>query len=164
MGREKGEVRNFRDSSFLRRQTQGWGGAQISGIRISPQADAGCAVWRIPLVRAGSHGATGFALGAFSVRGHRGGVTGVADSASSVSGRRVILGTTEGLTSGVVDFPESGFSTSASSGRPRGWHFCGFRSSAKAASGTGVLAGFGAVFSGCHRDGRGGDFRGERFS
>lgn len=30
MGREKGEVRNFRDSSFLRRQTQG-----VSGVADS---------------------------------------------------------------------------------------------------------------------------------
>nr|WMW30740.1 hypothetical protein [Aeromonas veronii] len=54
--------------------------------------DAGCAVWRIPLVRSGSHGATGFVALTFSV-----------------SGRRAILGTTEGLTSGVGIFPDSGF-------------------------------------------------------
>lgn len=68
-----------------------------------------------------------------------------------------------GCPRGLGDFPDSGFSPSASSGRPRGWHFCGFRSSAKAASGAGVLAGLGAVFSGCHRDGGSGDLGGVPF-
>ncbi len=84
MGREKG------------------GGAEFSGIPISPQVDAG--------------------------------VSGFRDSRFSVSGRRAILGTTEGLTSGVSNFAPRTFLLSGAS------------------SGAGVLAGLGAVFGGCHRD------------
>ncbi len=117
MGREKG------------------GGAEFSGIPISPQADAGCGI--LP-------------SGHFSAARHR-----------------AILGTTEGLTSGVGIFPDSGFLPSASSGRPRGggvgdFPKLGFCPSAS--SGAGVLAGFGAVVGVRHWDNRGTDLGGGAFS
>ncbi len=116
-----GRMRRFVTLTFLRRQTRG-GVTGFPDSGVSVRAIRGYLISGFPIFgktdAEGSYRCGGFR---YFAKADAGGGAG-ADSLIQVfrAGRRwTILGITEGLTSGVVIFPNSGFFTSASSGRPQ---------------------------------------------